>query len=780
MAPDPRVMAHERETERSYKNLSTARLDAARTRPGGYNSQAYRTLLHEEFKKRLPGMEPYEWQLDVSEALFLGLDCTVIAGTGSGKTMPFVMPLFAAKDKVFGGKDKVMVIIISPLNALEEDQAKKFNAMGISAVAVNKDTYTKEVHQAIQNNEYNDILTSPELALEHDKFHEWGNKFRPIYQDLGTLRLFVGLDIPFLATSATLTPPALAQVRKTLNINSLDSFHLNSGIDRYNIAWFVRRMNAGKSNLDVLSFVLKENPGDLEVTELLLTMVFFDDINVALAALKHLQECLPRHLRGQIAVYNLRHSTWSKRRILQEFREGKIKIFLTTEAAGMGWDIPNIYHVMQFMVPKAQAFLLVQPTVFQEMKSKEKGDDDKAVYKKDVEAADTFDDHRPRTAPTGICCDNCLRKQDPNHPLLYIEPALSKSASKQPTNSEEPLSEPNSNGKRPMVTVPATRKDVHLSSVRSLLEKWRYATFLEKYSSCSWGADALLPPKVLTTIATKAWLSSIDDLIGAGWSPIFARKHGLDILERIAMVDEEHYDAVQKGKQAERKEKDDQKAAEKKEKEEQKAAEKKEKEELKAAKKKEKEEREAAEKEAKQRVKDQKAAEKREKEAQDLAAKRERLAKKENANALKLKLALEKPKRGRGQPRKEQLPTPPSPSTPMIPPLPMQPASSSPRPRPKPRPRPRPLPRKEQTLTPLTPSTSMIPPLPLSPQQNQVNQMPVQTTPYTFNMFMPVPFTSIPYHASHSIVPYGAMPPSKDSSNVHDNEFTFFTDNHST
>ncbi|KAF5335906.1 hypothetical protein D9758_017687 [Tetrapyrgos nigripes] len=125
MAPDPRVMAHERETERSYKNLSIARLDAARTRPGGYNSQAYRTLLHEEFKKRLPGMEPYEWQLDVSEALFLGLDCTVIAGTGSGKTMPFVMPLFAAKDKVFGGKDKDMVIIISPLNALEAQDVRQ-------------------------------------------------------------------------------------------------------------------------------------------------------------------------------------------------------------------------------------------------------------------------------------------------------------------------------------------------------------------------------------------------------------------------------------------------------------------------------------------------------------------------------------------------------------------------------------------------------------------------------------------------------------------------------
>jgi len=44
----------------------------------------------------------------------VGLDCSVIAGTGAGKTMPFVMPLFLDPKKI--------VVVISPLNALEEDQ----------------------------------------------------------------------------------------------------------------------------------------------------------------------------------------------------------------------------------------------------------------------------------------------------------------------------------------------------------------------------------------------------------------------------------------------------------------------------------------------------------------------------------------------------------------------------------------------------------------------------------------------------------------------------------
>ena len=35
----------------------------------------------------------YDWQVDVTEALLLGLDCVAIAGTGAGKAMPFGMPL---------------------------------------------------------------------------------------------------------------------------------------------------------------------------------------------------------------------------------------------------------------------------------------------------------------------------------------------------------------------------------------------------------------------------------------------------------------------------------------------------------------------------------------------------------------------------------------------------------------------------------------------------------------------------------------------------------------
>ena len=66
-------------------------------------------MFHEHF-----GTDPYSWQLDVTEVILLGLDSVVMAGTGAGKTMLFMMPLLLNKKK--------RIIIISPLKVLQKDQ----------------------------------------------------------------------------------------------------------------------------------------------------------------------------------------------------------------------------------------------------------------------------------------------------------------------------------------------------------------------------------------------------------------------------------------------------------------------------------------------------------------------------------------------------------------------------------------------------------------------------------------------------------------------------------
>ncbi len=58
--------------------------------------------------------DPRPFQLDGAVALCQGKDVTVRAGTGFGKTLIMVMPSFLSS--------KIISVIISPLNAIEEDQ----------------------------------------------------------------------------------------------------------------------------------------------------------------------------------------------------------------------------------------------------------------------------------------------------------------------------------------------------------------------------------------------------------------------------------------------------------------------------------------------------------------------------------------------------------------------------------------------------------------------------------------------------------------------------------
>src|ERR1700677_326810 len=111
MAQDSHWEDQDHAHARAYKNLQRAREETALK--SGYNSSKTRSDLISIFCNRF-GHDPYEWQLDVTEAILLGLDSVVIAGTGAGKTMPCVMLLLLDKMK--------KVLIISPLKISQADQ----------------------------------------------------------------------------------------------------------------------------------------------------------------------------------------------------------------------------------------------------------------------------------------------------------------------------------------------------------------------------------------------------------------------------------------------------------------------------------------------------------------------------------------------------------------------------------------------------------------------------------------------------------------------------------
>ncbi|KDQ05593.1 hypothetical protein BOTBODRAFT_92294, partial [Botryobasidium botryosum FD-172 SS1] len=82
--------------------------------------------------RRVTSMDPREGQLDVGEAMYLDRNVVLLAGTGWGKTLAFIMACFL--------DPTIVIIIISPLNALEDDQARRFREWGLRAVSVNGTT----------------------------------------------------------------------------------------------------------------------------------------------------------------------------------------------------------------------------------------------------------------------------------------------------------------------------------------------------------------------------------------------------------------------------------------------------------------------------------------------------------------------------------------------------------------------------------------------------------------------------------------------------------------
>ncbi|KZT02557.1 uncharacterized protein LAESUDRAFT_716769 [Laetiporus sulphureus 93-53] len=98
-----------------YKLLHEARTAASYQR--NYSSVETRAQLTAEFKRVFNiNAHPYDWQLDVTEAILVRLNAIVIAGTEAGKMIPFAMPL------LLDHNSSKMIIIISLLNELEEDQ----------------------------------------------------------------------------------------------------------------------------------------------------------------------------------------------------------------------------------------------------------------------------------------------------------------------------------------------------------------------------------------------------------------------------------------------------------------------------------------------------------------------------------------------------------------------------------------------------------------------------------------------------------------------------------
>ncbi|KAJ7035030.1 P-loop containing nucleoside triphosphate hydrolase protein [Mycena alexandri] len=324
-----------------------------------------------------------QYQMDGIEAQLQMRDVLVHAGTGMGKTTiaagPYAHPTSAGK----------VTLMISPLIALHDEQVETFrDEFKLKATAVNSSNggCKVEVLQEIVRGDYQIVLISPEMALSRrfirevlrnadfgrrimsvvvDEAHvvsHWGASFRKKYGTLGMIRAFLPRGTPVVALSATLPARVRNDVLSKLQFGQ-DYANIDVGNDRPNVSIVVRGIHYPLNTYADLDFIVA---GIRTKEDIKKTFIYADNIATGVEIIDHLMSLLPPELQHVVQgydapfrPYNAALSKEYRRKAMELFKAGTIRILVCTDAAGMGCNIPDIDVVVQWKLP-ASISLFVQ------------------------------------------------------------------------------------------------------------------------------------------------------------------------------------------------------------------------------------------------------------------------------------------------------------------------------------------------------------------------------------------------------------------------------------
>ena len=283
-------------------------------------------------------------QEEIVNSALEGRDVLAILPTGGGKSVCFQVPAMM--------RDGI-AIVVTPLIALMKDQVQNLNARGIRALCINAGMTRREVDTALNNALYGDykfLYVSPERLrtpmfkgyvremnvsyIVVDEAHcisQWGYDFRPDYLQIGNLRELV--DAPVIALTATATPQVADDIMERLSFKG--KCLIKSGFERPNLSYIVRRCEDKLGQLlNVCNGV--QGTGIVYVrsrkkTEELAAFLQANDISSS--------------------FYHAGLGQESRTERQEQWKCGKIRVMVCTNAFGMGIDKSDVRFVVHFDVP---------------------------------------------------------------------------------------------------------------------------------------------------------------------------------------------------------------------------------------------------------------------------------------------------------------------------------------------------------------------------------------------------------------------------------------------
>lgn len=288
-------------------------------------------------------------QEKVVDKILAGEDTLLILPTGGGKSLCYQLPALLMEG---------VVVVISPLLALMQDQIRGLKSKGVDSVMMSSLQSFEEIieienslqdgsikivfvaPERLQNQQFLEFLTTLKIAFfAIDEAHcvsEWGHEFRSDYRQLGMLKTNFP-DVGIAAFTATATTQVEKDIVSQLKFRQIDNI-IRGSVYRDNL--FISAIpRLGNGQQQLLKFLEKHQ----------------QEQGIIYTLSRKNTETLSAFLNAsgiKSCSYHAGLSSQNRTEAFNKFANDEIEIMVATIAFGMGIDKSNIRFVVHMSLPK--------------------------------------------------------------------------------------------------------------------------------------------------------------------------------------------------------------------------------------------------------------------------------------------------------------------------------------------------------------------------------------------------------------------------------------------
>ena len=291
-------------------------------------------------------------QAEVIHCLLSGRDASIVLPTGYGKSLCYQLPAILQSGTT---------LVISPLVALMEDQVRGLSQRGLVAGALHaqlSSSQKRNVLSQLENGSLRLLYLSPEMLLgqsvwsrlQHsslaingaivDEAHTvaaWGTSFRPAYMRLGAIRRGLNKRFAIAAFTATADVATQSALTEVLELENPLVVRASPRRPHIRISIAVAWTPAGRRK-QLVDFVRRHRNRS--------GLIYARTRDSCRDLVKVLAD------RGLgTAAYHGGLGVAERRQLEREWRLGKRKFLVCTNAFGMGIDLPHVRWVAHYQPP---------------------------------------------------------------------------------------------------------------------------------------------------------------------------------------------------------------------------------------------------------------------------------------------------------------------------------------------------------------------------------------------------------------------------------------------